>query len=579
MKIIFKHLKPYWFLVVIALSFVFIQTLTDLYLPTLMSDIINKGLLTTNLNYIYQVGGKMLLVAILGMICSIGSVYLASLIASKFSYRLRRDVFNHVQSFSLVEMDKLSTSSLITRTTNDVTQLQMVTVMILRMMVMAPLMAIGGIIMAYSKDHNLTIIFAVSIPILILVISVIARRIIPLFNLLQQKIDQINQIMREKLTGLRVIRAFNNDHFEHKRYTKANKGLMDTSLKVMYTMAMLMPIMLFIINLVSIAVIWFGGHRIDSGSMQIGDLMAFIQYAMQIMFSFISLSMMFIMIPRAIVSSKRISEVLSTKPTIRDPKSEQAMTGNDVILEFDHVSFKYPHSIDNTLTDITFKLKRGETLAILGATGSAKTTLLNLIMRFYDVTDGEIFIQGVNIKNINQHVLRAIVALVSQKAILFEGTILDNLKMGHEEATDLEIDSVCKTAMCDEFINSLDHKYMTHLAQGATNLSGGQKQRLSIARSLLRSADLYLFDDSFSALDYETDHKVRKNLKTCYPDMTKIIVAQRIGTVMDADKIMILDEGHMMAFGSHQSLIKTSNIYKEIVESQLSKGEVSDYES
>lgn len=571
---LFKYLKPYRTNVVAVLVLVFFQSLSELFLPTLMSKIVDTGIVKGDTSYILKVGSIMLLVALVGTICAIVASFLASKAAMGFGKILRREVFTRVESFSLPEFNKFGTSSLITRTTNDITQMQQLVMVILRMMVSAPLMCIGGIIMAVSKDAKLSLVIVVIIPVLIAAIYLLTKKTVPLFQTMQGKLDQLNLVLRESLTGIRVIRAFNRIDYEKERFQAANRDLTGTAVKVFKMMAALMPFMMLLLNLTTLAIVWFGGIRIDNGYMQVGDLMAFIQYVMQIMFSLLMVSMMFVMIPRASASASRINEVLETVPTIIDSELVTSASSLRGYVEFKDVIFSYPGAEKPALKQISFTAKPGQTTAIIGGTGSGKSSLLNLLMRFYNVDSGSILVDGVDIKEMSQASLRAKIGYVPQKAVLFTGTIADNIRYGKEDATDEEVWQAAEVAQATEFITGMKDGINSSIAQGGTNVSGGQKQRLSIARALIRRPEIYAFDDSFSALDFKTDAKLRLALKKETLNSTVLIIAQRVSTVMDADQIIVLDEGEIVGVGKHQELLNSCNIYKEIVYSQLSEEEL-----
>ena len=561
-------------MVIGVLVFIFLQTLGDLYLPTLMSDIINDGVMQGDTNKILHIGGLMLLVAAGGAVCAVISSYLSSKTAVGLGTILRSKIFRRVESFSLHEFDKLGTATLITRTTNDINQVQMVTVMIMRMMISAPMMAIGGVIMALQEDRELTLVLAVAMPVLGGVIALIASRMIPLFRLVQKKIDKINLVLREKLTGIRVIRAFNTVEREMKRFDEANVDLTDNYIKVNRIMAFMMPAIMVVMNLTSISILWFGGIRISNNSMDLGALAAFTQYAMQIMFSLLMLAMMFIMVPRAQAAAVRINEVIDTVPEITDSEeTKNTFTGRGFV-EFKDVTFSYHGAEEPALRNISFSAHPGEVTAIIGSTGSGKSTLINLIPRFYDVVGGSVLIDGVDVRSITQEALRAKIGYVPQKAVLFSGSITENIKVGNDTAAEEEIRHAAEIAQAAGFISEMDGGYDHIIAQGGTNISGGQKQRLSIARALVRKPEVYIFDDSFSALDYKTDAKLRGALRKEIADATVIIVAQRVGTVMDADRIIVLDEGRIAGMGTHKELLDTCEVYREIVTSQLSEEEI-----
>ncbi len=571
---LFKFLKPYKVSIAFILGLVFLQTIADLYLPTLMSDIINKGIMNHDVNYIWKTGGIMLLVAGGGVICSIIASYLSSKAAMGLGTIIRNKVFNRVESYSLNEFDKIGTSTLITRTTNDIVQVQTVTVMILRMMIGAPMMMIGGIILAMGQDKPLTLVLAVAIPVLIGVIVLAAKKVIPLFKSVQKKIDKINLILRENLTGIRVVRAFNRIDQEQERFENANEDLTKTYIKVNRILAFMMPVVMLVMSLTQLAVLWFGGLRISAGSMDIGTLSAFTQYVFMIMFSMIMVTMMFIMVPRAQAAAVRINEVLDTVSEINDPDKTRNADGERGYVEFKDVAFSYHGAEQPAISNISFSAKPGEITAIIGGTGSGKSTLINLIPRFYDVENGSILIDGVDVREMSQQSLRAKVGFVPQKAVLFSGTITENIRYGKDDATEEEVRRAAEIAQASEFIADMKDGFDTEIAQGGTNVSGGQKQRLSIARALVRRPEIYIFDDSFSALDFKTDAKLRAALKKEIADATVIIVAQRVGTVMDADRIIVLDDGQVAGMGTHKELMNTCEVYREIVSSQLSEEEI-----
>jgi ATP-binding cassette, subfamily B, multidrug efflux pump len=571
---LFKFLKPFTPMIIAVLAFVFLQTLSDLYLPTLMSDIINKGVMQGDNGKIMHIGGSMLLVAGGGAVCAIIASFLSSKTAVGLGTILRSKVFERVESYSLHEIDKLGTATLITRTTNDINQVQMVLIMMMRMMVSAPLMAIGGIIMAFREDRQLTWVLAIAIPVLAGVIALIAFRMIPLFKKIQGKIDRINLVLREKLVGIRVIRAFNMVAHEEKRFEDANFDLTDNYIKVNKIMAFMMPSIMLVMNFTSLAVLWFGGIFISKGDMDLGALAAFTQYAMQIMFSMLMLSLMFIMVPRGQAAAVRINEVLETHPGITDKTNVEDSFTQKGYVEFKDVTFTYHGAEQPALRDISFSVKPGEVTAIIGSTGAGKSTLINLIPRFYDVERGSILIDGVDVREMSQETLRAKIGFVPQQAILFSGTISENIQFGNNQVSEADIRHAAEVAQAIEFIENMDGAFQYEIAQGGTNLSGGQKQRLSIARALVRKPEVYVFDDSFSALDFKTDANLRSALKHEIADSTVIIVAQRVGTVMDADRIIVLNEGQIAGIGTHKELLETSQVYQEIVSSQLSEEEI-----
>ncbi len=571
---LFRFLKPYRLFIAAVLVLIFFQSLFELYLPRLMADIVDVGVVQGDTNYILRVGGLMLLVAAIGAVCTILAANLSAKTAMGFGKILRGKVFSQVEELSLSEFSRIGTASLITRTTNDITQVQMLVMVTLRMMVMAPMMLIGGIIMAVSQDAALARIIVLIIPVIVAAVIVVMNKSTPLFRAMQEKLDKVNRVLREGLTGIRVIRAFDRIDYEKRRFNDANLDLTSTAIKVNRIMATAMPLMMVTMNFMAIAIIWFGGLRIDQGTMQVGSLMAFIQYVMHIMFSLIMVSMMFVMIPRASASAVRINEVLDTVPEISDGEAAKSGYATKGHVEFRNATFSYPGAEKPVLHDISFEAKPGEVTAIIGGTGSGKSTLVNLILRFYDVETGSILINGVDIRDMSQEDLRSKIGFVPQKAVLFSGTVADNIRYGKEEATSEEVEWAAEIAQATEFITGMKDGFDSVVAQGGTNLSGGQKQRLSIARALVRRPEIYIFDDSFSALDFKTDARLRAALKRETSESTVIIVAQRVSTVMDADRIIVLDNGEVAGTGTHRDLIKTCNVYREIVMSQLSEEEL-----
>lgn len=571
---LFKNLKSFKVSIIVVMVFVFIQSITELYLPTLMSDIVDVGIVNGDTSYILKIGGVMILVAALGTASSVYASYVSAKTGTGFGKLLRNKVFTKVENFSLHEFDEKGTSSLITRTTNDITQVQTVLITILRMFVRAPMMAIGGIIMAVSKDAKLSLVIVFVVLILGIIIAIVASKSIPLFKLMQVKLDKLNLVLRERLIGVRVIRAFNRISHEKSRFYNANEDLTSTAIKVNKLMAILMPVMMLMFNFTTIAIIWFGAGRIDSGAMQVGDLMAFIQYGMQIMFSLVMLTMMFILIPRASASAVRINEVLDIKPEINDPDKPINEVTKRGYLEFNNVTFSYRGAEEPVLKNISFKAKPGEVTAIIGGTGSGKTTLVNVIPRFYDIDSGSILVDGIDIKEMSQSKLRSKIGFVPQKSVLFTGTVSDNIKFGSENASEEEVIHAAESAQAIEFINNMKEGFNSQISQGGTNISGGQKQRLSIARALVRKPEIYIFDDSFSALDFKTDAKLRKALRKETVNDTVIIVAQRVTTVMNAERIIVLDNGIIAGMGTHKELLNSCEVYGQIVASQLSEEEI-----
>ncbi len=570
---ILKNLSPYKWVVVGVIALVFGQSMAELFLPTLMADIIDNGVVQGNIPYIWRIGGWMLLVSAIGAAAAIFASYYSAKAAMGLGRDLRQKVFKHVGQFSLQEFDEVGTASLITRTTNDITQVQQVVIMMLRMVISAPIMLVGGLILAISKDAQLSLVIVGAMPVLAVSILLILKYGMPLFQQVQKQLDGLNLVVRENLTGIRVIRAFNRETEEKARMQKANRELADVSIKVNKVMAFLMPVMMLVMNMTVVAVIWFGGIRINNGAMQIGDLMAFIQYVMMIMFALVMASFMFVMIPRAAVSAKRINEVLEMQPAFRDDGMKKADRERGT-LEFDDVSFYYPGASEPALSNISFTAKPGEITALIGGTGSGKSTLVNLVPRFYEATSGTIRVNGVDVREAPQQEIRSKIGFVPQKSVLFTGTIADNIRFGKQDASQAELDQAASTAQAEEFIRRMDGGYEAEIEQGGSNLSGGQKQRLSIARALIRKPDLYIFDDSFSALDYKTDAKLRKALKDETKNATVLLVAQRVSTVVDADRILVLENGQVVGMGTHDELMESNEVYREIALSQLSEEEI-----
>lgn len=565
---IFRFLKPWRRSIAVLLALVFFQVLSDLLLPTLMADIIDNGVMRGDTDYILRIGSFMLLITLFSIGCAVLASWISSTVAAGFGQNLRSAVFTKVSQFSLHEFDQFGASTLITRATNDITQVQMVSIMIARMLLMAPMMAVGGIIMAYLKDPQLTWVMAVAVPALIALVLLIASKAIPLFSSIQIKIDRLNVTLREALSGVRVIRAFNRVDHEQKRFDSANDDLADTYISVNRLMALMMPGLMLIMNLTTLAVLWFGFDRIEAGTLQLGSLIAFIQYAMQILFAFMMMSMMFNILPRAQAAAVRIDEILQLQASIVDPVHPQSSTATATV-EFKSVNFRYPGAEVLALENISFRAEPGQVTAIIGSTGSGKSTLTRMIPRFYDVETGHILIGGLDIRDYSQQALRQRIAYVPQQATLFTGSVKSNLLLANPDADEARLRLAAETAQAMPFISELDDVWDHELQQGGSNLSGGQKQRLTIARALARQADVYLFDDCFSALDFKTDARLRAALKSEVRDATVIIVAQRIGTVMGADQILVMEEGRIVDRGTHAQLLENSPTYQEIVASQL----------
>ena len=601
-----KYFSRYWLLITVTVLLVVIQAVISLYLPDLMSNIVDKGITKGDVDYIWKVGGQMLLYSLISAIAAIVGSYTSSIVSMGIGRDLRGAVFEKVNSFSLEEINKFSTASLITRTTNDVTQIQQATMMMLRMVAMAPVMAIGGIAMSVNKDAQLTSVLFISIPIMFIGLGLITWIVVPWFRSMQTKIDRLSLVLRERVTGIRVIRAFNKEEHEKKRFTEANNDLTNTALKINRVASLLFPYMMIVMNFTTILIIWFGAKQIDIGKLQVGQMMAVMQYVMQIMFSFIMISVIFIMLPRANVSANRIKEVLAVEPKVKDPylssstsdsnngknaRNTRSAEGERFVnsawymkigksenvkgeVEFDNVTFSYPGAGEPVLENISFKALPGKVTAIIGSTGSGKSTLLNLIPRFYDVTSGSVKIDGIDVREFPLETLRKNIGYATQKAMIFSGTIRDNIRFGREWITDQMVEHAADIAQVMEFASKYPEGLDYYIDQSGLNLSGGQKQRVSIARAVAGRPKIYLFDDTFSALDFKTDANVRLRLFKETSDATVIIVAQRVATIMYADQIIVLEDGKVVGIGTHAELIENNEIYKDIVNSQLSKEEI-----
>jgi ATP-binding cassette subfamily B protein len=575
MVYLFKtYLRPYWKQIVLVLVLLLIQAIANLYLPELNADIINNGVAKGDLNYIYTIGAWMLGVTLVMGALSIVGVYYGSYTSMAFGRDIRGAIFRRVGSFSQTEINKFGTPSLITRNTNDVNQVQMVLLMSLNVLVLAPFMGIGGIIMALRQDVDLSAILLVIVPGIAIFLGILVSRALPLFSAMQKKVDRINQVMRETLSGVRVIRAFVRDDFELKRFAEANEDLTDTARRVFRLFSLMWPVLIGVMNVSTVAILWFGGHRIASGGMPIGNLTAFLTYITQILMSVMMATFMFVMLPRAEVSAKRLNEVLLTEPSVCDPVSPVEPATSRGYLEFRNVEFRYPGAQEPVLRDISFEACPGETTAVIGSTGSGKSTLVNLIPRFYDVTGGEVLVDGVDVRTMKQEDLWAKIGFVPQRAFLFTGTVASNLRYGDEKATDEELWHALDVAQGSEFVTEMPEKLEAPISQGGTNVSGGQRQRLAIARALMKRPEIYVFDDSFSALDFKTDSKLRAALAHETGDATVLIVAQRVSTILHADRIIVLDEGRICGIGKHEDLIDTCETYREIVFSQLTEEEI-----
>jgi len=565
-----RFLEPYRLALAVVLLLAFLQSLANLYLPTLMADIVDRGIVTGDTSYIFHVGGLMLLIAIAGTACAVAASFFSAKVAVGFGRIIRAKIFTHVENFSLHEFDTFSTASLITRTTNDTTQVQQVLTMVFNMTITAPMMVIGGIILALAQDATLTWVLVGVMPAVATVFLVIMKRAIPLYQVMQVKLDRLNLVLDEVLGGVRVIRAFDRGAHEHRRFDAANLDLTDTAITVNRIVAFLMPAMMLTLNFTSVAILWFGSIRIDQGHMQIGSLIAFLQYAMLILFAVLMVTVMFVMLPRAAASATRINQVLDVVPEINDPAQAQPGGALHGYVEFQGVSFSYPGAEEPALSDVSFSACPGEVTAIIGGTGSGKSTLASLIPRFYDVDEGRVLVDGVDVRDMAQADLRAKIGFVPQKAVLFSGTIEDNVRFGKEDASSAEVQHAASISQATEFVSHMPAGFDSVIAQGGINVSGGQKQRLSIARALVRKSEIYVFDDSFSALDFATDAQLRAALKGETTGATVFIVSQRVGTIMDADRIIVLDEGRVVGIGRHKELRETCPVYREIVSSQLS---------
>jgi ATP-binding cassette, subfamily B, multidrug efflux pump len=585
---LFAFLRPFRGSVALVLALALAQSLASLYLPRLMADIVDHGIVPDDRRQIMIYGALMLLMALVSTAASVSSAYFSARVASGFGRDVRNRIFDRVAHFSVHQFDSFSTASLITRTTNDTTQVQQVLIMLMTMVITAPMMAIGGIVLSLSQDARLARVLIAVIPIMAIVFFLIMRKAIPLFQLMQVKIDRLNLVLDEGLTGVRVIRAFDRNAHESRRFDAANRDLTDNAIAVNRLVSMLMPAMFMMMNLTAVAIIWFGAIRIDSGQLHVGTMMSTLQYAVQILFSVFMVTAMFVTLPRAAASAERINAVLDVNPEVTDPsfanastfakapvdKTEGKPASNRATVEFENVTFQYPGAEEPALSGVSFTAQPGEVTAIIGGTGSGKSTLAGLIPRFYDVNGGRVLVGGVDVRQMRQHDLRARIGYVPQKAVLFSGTIASNIRFGRESATDDEVKKAAAIAQAVEFIDHKPEGYAAAVAQGGTNLSGGQKQRLAIARALVRNAAIYVFDDSFSALDFATDAKLRAALRAETANAAVFIVSQRIGTVMNADRIIVLDDGKVVGIGKHADLIKTCEVYREIAESQASLGEV-----
>lgn len=552
-----------------------VSVFSDLYLPTLMADSINNGVMNGDTAHIFSTGGRMLIIALISVVCAVGSGFLTARIAFGFGKDLRESVFKRIEAFSLNEFDAIGAASLITRSTNDVTQIQQTGMMALTQMLRAPLMGAGSITLATMQNARLSLIFVVAIPVMLVLVALVMRKAIPLFTSMQTRLDTLNMTLREKLTGAREIRAFNRAEHERKRFDRANTAIKETSASVATLMAITQPIMMIIMNAVMIGAVWFGGRLANEGAMQVGDIMAFAQYSFHVLFSLMMISMLFVMIPRAQASIRRVKELFALTPSINDP--ERPITPSPNVtgeIEFRNVTFAYKGAELPALNNVSFCAKKGEFVAIIGSSGSGKSTLAHLLMRFYDVTDGAILLDGVDVREMKTSEIVKRVGYVSQKASLFSGTIEDALRFAEDDTPIERIQEAADIACASEFIMQKEGGFSALLTQGATNLSGGQKQRLSIARALTKDAEIYLLDDAFSALDFKTDASIRDALRKRLKGKTTIMIAQRVSSIIGADRIVVLNEGEIAGMGTHKELLASSETYREIVYSQISPEEI-----
>jgi len=573
MRLLGRYLRPYWTLLIGVVVFQFAQSIASLYLPTLNADIIDDGVAKGDMGVILSIGGVMLGVTLLQVGCAIAAVWFGARAAMAFGRDVRRAVFRRVGDFSEQEVSRFGAPSLITRSTNDVQQVQMLVLMSCTVLVSAPILAIGGVIFALREDLTLSWIMVVAVPVLLLVLGIILSRMVPLFQSMQKRIDGVNRVLREQLTGIRVVRAFVREQVEADRFEQANDALTDTALRAGRLFALVFPIVLLVLNVSSVAVLWFGAFRVEDGSLQIGSLIAFLSYLIQILIAVMMATMIAFLLPRAVVSAGRIGEVLATEPSVVEPVGGATELPAPGTLEFRNVTFAYPGAEDPVLTDVSFVAEPGEVTAVIGATGAGKTTIVNLAARLFDVTSGSVLVGGVDVRELDSDVLNAQFGLVPQKPYLFAGTVASTLRYGDPDATDDDLWAVLETAQARDFVEAMPDGLEASVAQGGTNVSGGQRQRLSIARALVRRPPILLFDDSFSALDTATDARLRSALARAEVGATMLVVAQRVATIVGADQILVVEDGRIVARGTHDELLATSRTYAEIVESQLSAEE------
>ncbi|OJV95597.1 MAG: multidrug ABC transporter ATP-binding protein [Microbacterium sp. 67-17] len=565
-----RYLRPAWPLIIAVIVFQLAQSIASLLLPTLNADIIDNGVVTGDIGYIWSTGGLMLVISLVQVVCAVIAVYFGSRLAMGMGKNLRADVFHRVVAFSQREVGNFGAPSLITRNTNDVQQVQMLVQVSATLMVSAPMLAIGGVIMAIRQDPGLSWLMAVAVPVLLILVSLIVVRMVPAFTVMQQRIDRVNQIMREQLTGIRVVRAFVREDHERQRFDVASRDVMATGLRAGNLMALMFPVVMLVLNISSVAVIWFGAFQVQNDGVEIGTLFAFLTYIMQILMGVMMATFMFVMIPRAAVCAKRIGEVLDTDPSVEPPAEAVTAPTPRGRVEFSHVDFAYPGAQDAVLHDITFTVEPGTTTAIIGSTGSGKSTLIGLVPRLFDVTAGEVRVDGVDVRSYDPDDLWARIGLVPQRAFLFSGTVASNLRYGNAAADDPSLWRALELAQARSFVEAFPLGLEAPIAQGGTNVSGGQRQRLAIARALVKNPPIFIFDDSFSALDLRTDAALRRALDTELPDATRLVVAQRVSTIQHADQIVVLDHGRIVGIGRHEDLVETCETYREIVDSQLS---------
>ncbi len=573
-RLLTRFLRPYSRPLLLVVALLTVQAIANLYLPNLYADIIDNGVVVGNTNYIMHEGELMLAITLLLVVCSVVAIYFAARTAMAFGRDVRGAVFRKVLAFSQVETNIFGTPSLITRNTNDVQQVQMVIVMALTVMILAPIMAVGGVIMALHEDVPLSSVLIIIVPLMALILGSLVSRALPLFRAMQVKIDRINRVMREYLEGVRVIRAFVRTEHEEQRFEDANADLTITAVRVQRLFALMIPSLFLIMNLSTVAIMWFGGLRINSGAMPIGNLMAFLQYVMQILFSVMMATVMFVLVPRAAASAERINQVLDTEISLHDPVEPAPVTAALGVVEFRNVEFRYPGAEDAVLCDISFVARPGTTTALVGSTGSGKSTLINLLPRFYDASSGSVLIDGVDVRDIRMEDLWRLMGLVPQHAFLFSGTVASNLRYGNEDASDEDLWRALTIAQARDFVAEMPGELEAPIDQGGTNVSGGQRQRLAIARAIVKHPRIYIFDDTFSALDFKTDLNLRMALQPETRSATVFIVSQRVGTIMHADQIIVLDQGAIAGIGTHRELMEACETYREIVYSQLTREEV-----